>query len=320
MSYFPNSLNPLLIVALLSIALGACATTDDDAAPDSAIFAQTWINGSGKDEPSLQAQRYDPNTVVIRQSLKTSFEAPFIYLLFGEDKALLIDTGAGGVDLRSMVDRQIGDWLAANGRDSISLVVMHSHAHGDHVAGDEQFADRVDTVIVGHSAAEVADFFGIERWPNETRAFDLGRRTVDIIPTPGHHDTHVVVYDNSTRLLFSGDVLYPGRLYFRCDKAREYRDSIDRIAEFVNARDASWILGAHIELAREAGKSYNSNELVRANERLLEMTPATISGVQSALTQMGDRIRVESHANFILFPHPADPRGQQPPDWCLGEN
>lgn len=258
--------------------------------------------------------------MVIRQSLQTSFEAPFIYLLFGEDKALLIDTGAGGVDLRSMVDRQIDDWLVANGRDSISLVVMHSHAHGDHVAGDEQFADRAATVIVGHGVEDVAAFFDIDRWPNETRAFDLGRRTVDIIPTPGHHDTHVMVFDRSTRLLFSGDVLYPGRLYFQCGKAREFTNSIDRIAEFANARDVSWILGAHIELAREPGKSYNSNELVRANERLLEMTPATINSVQSALSQMGDRIRVEPYDNFILFPHPADPRGKQPPDWCLEES
>lgn len=287
---------------------------------DSTIFSQPWISGSDKDEPPLQAQQYDLNTVVIRQSLRTSFEAPFMYLIFGEKRALLIDTGAGGVDLRSMVDLQITDWLKATGRENTSLVVMHSHAHSDHIAADDQFADRADTVIVGHGVEDVTEFFLIDSWPNGNRAFDLGGRIVDIIPTPGHHDTHVMVYDRSTRLLFSGDVLYPGRLYFQCGKVDEFRNSIDRVAEFANTRDISWILGAHIELAKKHGKSFDSNDLVRTDERLLEMTPATITDLKSALLQMGEQLRVEPHDDFILFPHPADPRGKRPPDWCLNQD
>lgn len=308
-----------MIFVLTTVVLSSCATYSDQVVSDSTLFSQPWISGQDKNETPLQAQQYDQNTVVIRQSLRTSFEAPFMYLIFGERKALLIDTGAGGVDLRSMVDQQITAWLEAQGRKSISLVVMHSHAHGDHVAGDEQFADRADTIILGHGVEDIADFFLIENWPNGNKAFDLGGRLVDIIPTPGHHDSHVVVYDRSTRLLFSGDVLYPGRLYFQCGKVDEFRRSIDRIAEFANTRDVSWILGGHIELAQKAGKTFSSNDLARADERLLEMTPATITDVQSALLQMGNSPRVESHDDFILFPHPADPGRKKPPDWCFGE-
>lgn len=307
----------LSILALSAVTLCSCTTSSDELSKVSTVFSQAWISGLEKSEQPLQAQHYDANTVVIRQSLKTSFEAPFMYLIFGEATALLIDTGAGGVDLRSMVDAQIDAWLETSGRETISLIVMHSHAHGDHVAGDEQFADRADTVIVGHTAEQVADFFAIDNWPNGSIAFDLGGRTVDIIPTPGHHDSHVMVYDRSTMLLFSGDVIYPGRLYFQCGNADEFQRSINRLTQFTSTRPVSWVLGAHIELSQTAGTAFDSDKLVRTNEHLLEMRPATIMTIQSALQQMGDQPRVTSYDDFILFPHPSDPRGKKPPDWCL---
>jgi len=79
------------------------------------------------------------------------YEAPFLYLLFGEDRAVLIDTGATTpaeyFPLRRVVDGLIGDWLRAHPRDTYPLPVLHTHAHDDHVAGDAQFADRPDTDV-----------------------------------------------------------------------------------------------------------------------------------------------------------------------------
>jgi hydroxyacylglutathione hydrolase len=42
----------------------------------------------------LQVHAYDPQTFILRQSPCAHFEANFLYLLVGSDKALLIDTGA----------------------------------------------------------------------------------------------------------------------------------------------------------------------------------------------------------------------------------
>ena len=86
--------------------------------------------------PQMQVQRYDADTYVIRQSVKTNFEAPFLYLLFGQDRALLLDTGAGGLTVRPTIDGLIADWLKAHHRASILLVVAHTHSHGDHRSGD----------------------------------------------------------------------------------------------------------------------------------------------------------------------------------------
>ena len=37
----------------------------------------------------------------------------------------------------------------------------------------------------------VRAFFGFTNWPNGIAHLDLGGRTVDVIPTPGHNETHL---------------------------------------------------------------------------------------------------------------------------------
>jgi hydroxyacylglutathione hydrolase len=314
-----NTRTALFIGALVIAVMTAC-----DAAPRGAtvqstsrLFAERWNSGLSRQEPVFQTQGIDADTFAIRQSINATFEAPFLYLIFGSDKALLIDTGVEGGELRSEVETLIEAWLARNRRQGISLVVMHSHGHGDHVGGDAQFAERGNTVVVGHSAADVARFFGIQAWPEGVGTFDLGGRVVDIVPTPGHHPAHVMVFDRATGILFSGDAIYPGRLYFQCEKSAEYLASIDRVARFVATREVRWLLGAHIEMRAAPGESFQSGERARHAEHLLELPPAIVPEIQQALTKMGEQRRVEVHDDFILFPHPADPRGKKPPGWCL---
>lgn len=309
-----------LIFSLLLLVVCSCANSTNEVQPKSTLFKQPWISGLDKNEPTLQVQYLNDNIAVIRQSLKTSFEAPFIYLIFGQEKALLIDTGAGGVDLRSTIDELIETRLQSTGHNSLALVVMHSHAHGDHTAGDEQFINRENTVVIGHEPNDVASFFSINNWPGETKPYDLGNYMLDIIPTPGHQDSHIMIYDRTTQLLFSGDVLYPGRLYFQCGKADLFQQSINRLVEFTKTNPVAWVLGAHIELAQTIGKSYNSNDLKRKDERLLEMSAKIITDVQLALQKMDSQPRVTAYDDFILFPHPADPKGKRPPNWCLDKS
>ena len=38
-------------------------------------------------------------------------------------------------------------------------------------------------------------FLGFKDWPNGVAQIDLGGRIVDLIPTPGHHEDHIVFYD-----------------------------------------------------------------------------------------------------------------------------
>jgi glyoxylase-like metal-dependent hydrolase (beta-lactamase superfamily II) len=303
------------IIALASVS--ACGTTQ--AAQPSQLFEAGWNSGQNASEPAFQAQYIDADTIVIRQSIRTTFEAPFLYLLFGEDKALLIDTGVEGADLRSEVDAHIAKWLDANGKTDIQLVIMHTHGHGDHIGGDSSFSDRPDTITVGHTAEDAANYFGIENWPIGTGSINLGDRTLEVLPTPGHHDSHVMVFDPKTHILFSGDTIYPGRLYFQCGKASLFQSSIERAATFAASRDVRWVLGAHIEMTTKPGKAFQGQNKVRKGEHVLELPVSIIEDIQSALNDQNGQFRVTNFDDFVLFPHPADPTGMSPPDWCLSD-
>ena len=305
--------------ALFAIAtLGACSSGPSVAeTPASTLFQASWNSGQNADEPAFQAQKLDENTIAIRQSLRTSFEAPFLYLLFGGERALLIDTGVEGVDLRSEIDGLLGEWAAAHGKAVPTLVVMHSHRHRDHTGGDAQLADRPDTTIVGLELADIAAFFGIEDWPNQVGSIDLGGRKLQIVPTPGHADSHVMVFDPTTRILFSGDAIYPGRLFYQCESAATYEASINRIANYVAENQVKWLLGGHIEMSTTPGQPFPQDEKVRHGEHLLELPASIVGKIQTALKAQAGQPRVQPFEEFWLLPHPADPTGKSPPDWCL---
>ncbi|WP_174298203.1 MBL fold metallo-hydrolase [Sphingomonas bacterium] len=266
-----------------------------------------WIDGTPPAEPETQVQRIDADTVVIRQSVRTNFEAPFLYLLFGRERALLIDTGAGGLAIRPVVDRLIADWRARHGGRPIQLVVAHSHGHGDHHAGDAEFRDRPDTVVVGLKPADVTAFFQLEDWPDRNGRYDLGDRALDLVPTPGHEPAHVMFYDGRTRLLFSGDMLYPGRLYFPSDQLATFRASAERLAAFVGTHPVRAVLGAHIEMTATPGQDYPMKAAAHPSEHALALPPSDIEALRQAAAAETSPPTIDRHADFILYPVPPRP-------------
>ena len=110
-----------------------------------------WNEGS-KDciknpQPPLQVHRYNAQTFILRESLCATYEAPFIYLLIGKTKALLIDTGAV-TDAKTMPLAQTVISLLANAGSKLPLMVVHTHGHLDHRSGDDQFRALLDVEVV----------------------------------------------------------------------------------------------------------------------------------------------------------------------------
>lgn len=283
------------------IALFVCLALFAAAPAAAKALFEPWIDGSTAAEPPTQTQRYGRDTYVIRQSLRTSFEGPFLYLLFGKDRALLLDTGAGGLKIRPAVDAAIAQWLAEHHRASIPLVVAHSHGHGDHHAGDDEFRARPDTTVVGLTPEDVAAFFKIADWPAQVVSFDLGGRKLQVIPTPGHQPAHIMIWDPKTRWLLSGDSLYPGRLYVPSNRFADYRDSIDRVAAFAKGRPVRWVMGAHIEMRREPGQQFPDRP-PHAGEHVLELPYPRLLELQAAVHAMGDKVVLDVHPDFVVFP------------------
>ncbi|MEO8373723.1 MAG: MBL fold metallo-hydrolase [Sphingomonas bacterium] len=272
-------------------------------APLLGLFKESWIDGTQPNEPAAQVQSLDRDTFVIRQSVKTNFEAPFLYLIFGHDKVLLVDTGAKDGRIRPVVDRLIKAWLVAHHRTSIPLVVAHSHSHGDHIAGDAAFRDRPDTIVIGLKPADVAGFFGIGKWPEESARFDLGGRVLDILPTPGHQAAAIMVYDRRLKILLSGDTLYPGRLYVPVNFIPDDRASVDRLATFAATHPIRAVLGAHIEMTRTPGHDYPHEAPTHPDEHPLELPAGSIAELQAGLKaalDVPDQPQVHDH--FIIYP------------------
>jgi hydroxyacylglutathione hydrolase len=83
--------------------------------------------GQAQPRPGDQVHRDDEHTVILRQNMAVHYEAPLLYLLLGNDRALLVDSGATPqpefFPLRATVERLLSGWLARHRRDHYRLLV-----------------------------------------------------------------------------------------------------------------------------------------------------------------------------------------------------
>jgi glyoxylase-like metal-dependent hydrolase (beta-lactamase superfamily II) len=237
---------------------------------------------SGSDDPALKVHWHDADTVVLRQGKSVHFEAPFLFLLLGRERALLLDTGAPAraedFPLRETVDHLVASWRERAGIDGpYPLVVAHTHAHEDHVAGDDRLRDRLKTTVVGHAEAAVAEFFG---FVDGSARFELGGRTLEVLATPGHHPAAITVLDPASGWLLTGDTVYPGRLYIDDDEA--FAASLDRLVALARDRQVTTVLGCHLEMTAEPGVDYPEGTIEQPDEPPLAMTTAQLEAVRDA--------------------------------------
>ncbi len=145
------------------------------------------------------------------------------YLVEGDERAALIDTGSGYGNLRKEVDALTDK----------PLIVLLTHGHTDHAMGCGEFTDcpiylnREDEYIYGphgddafrHEGMKLADEgvviteedyiptapFSIYRDMKEGDTFDLGGETIEIYGCPGHTKGSVVMLMKNARILLLGD-------------------------------------------------------------------------------------------------------------------
>jgi len=278
--------------------------------PPAAFAPPKWEDGTTCGQtPEVQVYKYAPDTVVFRQSICTTFEAPFLYLVLGDKKAFLLDSGnrrdgAGApVDVVTPVSAAITEWTAARQLSAEpELIVAHTHSHGDHVGGDRLFAARPNTKVIAYRPQQVATFFGLTQWPEGSAEFDLGNRVLDVVPIPGHEASHIAVYDRKAKFLFTGDTLYPGRLYIQ-DWA-QYQASTQRLVQWVANNDVKvrLVLGAHIEMNTTPGQDYPFNAPQHVDEHSMLQPPERLREWSEAVQSIGPTPRLERKPDFILYP------------------
>ena len=249
-------------------------------------------------------QRYDPHTYVLRQSKALTPESPFLFLLFGSERAVLFDTGASkktGPDnpLRETVDEIIDAWLEDHPREGYELVIAHTHGHVDHVEGDAQFADRPATTIVDRELEAVQEFYGFTAWPDQIVQFDLGGRVLELIGTPGHQRASLTTYDPWSGFLITADNALPGRIY--AFDFPTYLDSMERTVEFAGTREVTHVMGCHIEMTRRPGRDYPVGCRYQSDERPLQMTVDQLIDLRDSARSVRDKPGSHTFDDFVIL-------------------
>lgn len=273
-----NSRVFMLTALLILSPANLCAKTS----ADSSLRDKQWIHGAKdcelSDDPAIEVYRYDDATYILRQSKCLSFEAPFMFLLLGTKTALLLDSGA----TKSAIDFPLYETVRALVPDR-EIILIHSHSHGDHKRGDVQFEDKSGVTLIEPSGKGVKRFFGFTKWPEGKSYLELGGRELIVLPTPGHQEEAITVYDPKTQWLLTGDTVYPGYIYVK--NWQTYRLSIERLVLFLQNHRVSAVLGSHIEMTSTPGQYYPIGTIFQPEEASLVLKPEILLELNNALSR-----------------------------------
>ena len=298
-----------LLAALCLSVLSAQAQLPE---PDGGSFERgvlpaKWLSQGPRcmEIPEWQVHEYNPNFFILRQSPCTDYEKPFIFLFFGKEKAMLVDTGSRNGNLAPSLRWAVKNWLARNGKTSIPLLVVHTHPHGDHIAGDAELQAMNDpampvTFLPAADIEAAKHFYGIANWPTDIGHIDLGGRMIDVIPIPGHSTASIAFYDRNTAVLLSGDSLYPGRLYVQDFAA--FQASTERLIAFTKDKPIAHILGNHIEETSTPFLDYLVGTIYQPNEHELALSRGSLLELEDALLSMHGKPQRLALRDFSVWP------------------
>lgn len=250
--------------------------------------------------PEWQIHEYNPTFYILRESGCTNYEKPFLYLIFGRTHVLLVDTGAGRAKTRQIVEDVMERYQKRHANVNLSLVVAHSHGHGDHIAGDSQFRDRPNTQLIEGKEEAVRAAFHIASWPDGLGQIDLGDRVIDVVPLPGHQKAAVAYYDRTTGVVLSGDTFYPGRLYVA--DWPTYVQSIQHLVDFTQGKVVTHFLGCHIEQKRQPYAEYPIGSAYQPEEHDLSLGRGQLLELNAALKEIGAKPQRRAYADLTIFP------------------
>jgi hydroxyacylglutathione hydrolase len=313
-----------LLVALLCV-VPVAAVENDRAGLTPGSLPDGWLTG-GPDcvsVPDWQVHAYNEDFYILRESGCLNAEKPFLYLIFGDSKALLVDTGVVPDGSRTPIPTApvildlMAKWTAKKRHAPVSLVVIHSHSHSDHTAADDQFKTLPNVQFIAATPAAIQKATGIATWPTSTGSLDLGQRIVDVIPIPGHDAASIAIYDRKTGNLLSGDSLYPGRLYVADGQINAYAESAERLVQFVSTRPIAHVLGAHIEQGRRAYFDYPLDTKYQPDEHELALTRAHVFELREAFRKMNGTPTTVVFPDFSVVPRAA--KVPLPPNFQAGD-
>jgi glyoxylase-like metal-dependent hydrolase (beta-lactamase superfamily II) len=249
---------------------------------------------------------YDVTRLTDRSYRITEADRYGAFLIEGASRSVLVDAGIGVGDLPGLVSRLVGT--------PVTLVLTHTH--WDHIGAAADFEDvRVAPAELPSDGRIAIDSLSDEftdrparftdRWldagkdfpdgvdPNEYAiepadatalsvggTVDLGDRTLEVVPLPGHSPGHIGLLDPTTGTLYGGDVIHRDRglyVHFQDCDIDAYVGSVGRVRELRESGRFETLATSHNDPLSGGDLSlvddlFEGLEGIRAGER----TPETV--------------------------------------------
>lgn len=206
------------------------------------------------------------------------------FLLLGQKKAVLIDTGLG-------IDRikRVTDQLTV-----LPIDVVTTHVHADHIGSHGEYErifvhkDDKDWLINGIQGLTIDQIrrnlcrditipipktFDPDTYQpyqgeptgilDDGDIIELGNRKLVIYHTPGHSPGHLAIFDETNGYLFTGDLLYdqtPIYAFYPSTNPVDLVNSLDKISEIPNV---TRVFGSHNTLGLEANILFEVKKAVQ---------------------------------------------------------
>lgn len=126
------------------------------------------------------------------------------FLLVGEKKAALIDSGINSKDAKSI----------AQSLTDLPIMLINTHGDGDHVSGTGSF-DEIHMGPEDYYNKNMQEMFPDTKLieVNDGDIIDLGNRTLEAVKIPGHTKGSIAYIDVEKRYLYSGDSVQDGFIF-----------------------------------------------------------------------------------------------------------
>ena len=187
-----------------------------------------------------------------------------IYLVEGNDKALVIDAGVSGSDLSG--------YIRTLTKKPVELAL--THGHHDHVAAAFQFekvymSSKDFGLIKPHTPFKDFESSGIKDLKGG-EVFDLGGCKLEVITLPGHTPGSVVLLDRERQLLFAGDAMGSASLWLQLPQSstvEEFRDEIRKFEKSLESlAELKPYLGHSCLMGRKPDKEYITDTRIAAEK------------------------------------------------------
>ena len=210
-----------------------------------------------------------------------------VYVIEGDDKALVIDAGTSMPHL---------DKAVAALTDKPVMLAL-THGHGDHVGGavcfPEVWIHPADTTLI---AGGRRGYKGTIHYLSDGEVIDLGGRQIEVLHTPGHTSGSVTFFDKAKGYGFSGDAFGSTNLLLFGESFKELVATTTRTAEYMQKNGITKLYPGHYggnnpETLQRVLDEKKMSEEVLSGKRKGTKDPDANNGFNSYIHDYGVYIR-----------------------------